>query len=115
MITGSSVKAITWSARVLSVGLTALFFVFFFYDPLKTVSLNEIILLVFFPGLFFTGYAWGWKNPGWGSLIIIAGFSGFYFVHYLQAGQFPEGWGFFLFLAPALLWLLSLLFRKSAL
>jgi len=113
MITGSSIKALTWSARALSIVLTVLFFVFFFYDPIAEITTDEIILLLFFPFTFIVGYVVAWNRPLTGSWIILSGFAGFYIAHYFQTGSFPEGWGFFMFIIPAIFYLLTFVFKKS--
>ena len=104
-------RYIRWTARVLSV-LTFLFLLLFFVgegimgnDPLIMPSVQEWLLLIWFPIGLLIGLGLGWRDEMWGGLIGVGSMFLFYITDILFTGTPPSGIAFPLLALPAFLFL----------
>jgi hypothetical protein len=82
------------------------------------MGLREWLGVLFFPLGVSGGMVIAWRREALGGLITLFSLLGFYFIYgYWLSGTFPQGWMFFAFSAPGLLflvcWLLSRVFSRS--
>ena len=108
-------KALTWSARILSIislGIILLFFIGEGFDP-TVIKLKEWIGFIFFPFGISIGMILGWWKEGVGGVITVGSLLLFYLAHVLLNGRFPSGWAFFVFSIPGILFFLSWIKRRK--
>jgi len=104
----SMILAIRWIARiwsVVSLGLLLLFFIGEGFEAVQ-ITLQEWVLLLFFPLGIVLGMAIAWRWEGLGGGITLGSLFAFYIASYLLSGRLPGGPYFALFAAPGLLFLI---------
>lgn len=94
-----------------SISFLALFIVAHISEAGPLPNLSEWCLLMFFPGGVLFGLLLGLCYPAIGSLTSIGSLIAFYSIHFLQAGDVPQGPFFVVFTAPALLLAFDAWFR----
>jgi hypothetical protein len=107
--------AVRWVARFSALALAGL--VLFFaigqgFNPFK-LKPTELALTVPF-GACWVGFCLGWRWEGWGGLLVVAGVSSFYLVHFAVTGfgHFPRGWAVPALAGPGVLFLLCWFWRR---
>ena len=99
---------IRWLARLSSLASILIIGLFFFVgqEEQSFQNLNEVLGFVFFPVGVLAGFIVAWKLEMLGAAISIASLMCFYLWHYLGSGDLPTGPWFFVFAAPAFVFLL---------
>ncbi|MDT3739111.1 MAG: hypothetical protein RO257_06360 [Candidatus Kapabacteria bacterium] len=108
-------RVIQWIAR--SFSILAIFVILIFvvgegFNPFKFTS-EELLLSIFFPVFTLIGLIVAWKYELIGGLISVAGLVLFYIFHQIISQDFPEGWAFLVFTAPAFLFILYAALHKN--
>ena len=98
-----------WTARLLSIasiGLILLFAVGEKFNPVQFTPI-ELLEFLFFPVGISAGMIVAWWMEGLGGSITVGSLLMFYAINFATSGRFPRGWVWWLFTAPALLFLLN--------
>lgn len=109
------VKSLRWLGRAGSLAVIfvlALFVVGEAGHNTVPVRARDLPGLALFPVGVVLGMILSWKYELEGSFLSIGSLIGFYAVCHLMVGNFPNGWAFIVFTAPAFLFLLSGLMEK---
>jgi hypothetical protein len=110
-----SLRALRWSARVLSILAVAVILLFAFGERLNFSHFTApgLVLFAFFPIGVSLGMGLAWRWEGWGGGITVASLAAFYLVDRLTSSSFPRGFAFFALAAPGFLFLLCWLWTRS--
>jgi hypothetical protein len=79
------------------------------FNPFR-LSITEMILVVLF-WISCAGLVVGWKWEGIGGAVSTLSLLAFFFVEYIQSGNFPRGWAFEIIALPGICFLLASLLR----
>jgi hypothetical protein len=96
-----------WAARLLALllaGGVLLLAVGEGFNPAKLTPSALALSVPFF--IAWVGLWLGWRWPGLGGILVVAGVLGFYLVHWVERGRFPNGSAFLLMAIPGGLFLL---------
>lgn len=103
----SLLPILKWTARISSIVSIGLILLFLIADSEAnlTVTLNDVILMLFFPLGVIAGMIFSWYKPGEEAKYSLFALAAFYAMHYYIAGRFPQGSAFFFFVLPSLIFL----------
>ena len=113
--TAVSLRALRWSARVLSILVVGIVLLFAFGEGLNFshFTARELVSFVFFPLGVCLGMVVAWRREGLGGGITVASLAAFYLADRLSSSGFPRGFAFAAFAAPGFLFLLCWLWTRS--
>jgi hypothetical protein len=108
-------RILTWLARGMSVPAVGIIILFMFGEGFSPshFTLREGILFACFPGLVCTGMVISWFKERWGAMVSLAGLAAFYGLHYVFSHCFPGGGAFLVITAPAFLFLLASILKRT--
>lgn len=98
-----------WAARIIGVGLLALYLVFILGEGAPPVRAQTAAMYTALLGI-----ALAWHYEAAGGILTLAGAAWFYGLNHASSGRWPGGWVFPLFWAAGALFLLSALTRRSS-
>ena len=109
-----ALRALRWSARVLSILAVGIILLFAFGEGLNLslFTARELVLFVFFPLGVCLGMVVAWRWEGLGGGITVASLAAFYLVHRLSSSSFPRGFAVVALAAPGFLFLLCWLWTR---
>jgi len=99
---------LTWIARLLSLAITVLLFLFMFGGAEHTnFTPQEFLAVLFFPIGLVAGFGLSWWRPRLGAFVSLGSLAVFYLYMFFSSGTFPGGPYFVLFAIPAFLFLIA--------
>jgi hypothetical protein len=99
------VEVCRWAARMLSLGLIAVFLIFWIAEGELGLVFRSSMMQCLVVAVVGLGLGWKWEAVGGG--LSLAGVAGFYALNFAQTGRFPGGWVFPLMFVPGILYLIA--------
>ncbi len=81
-------------------------------EELSDLTTTEYLLIGAFSAIWL-GYAFGWSNEKWGTILILGGWLAFYMINFIDTGRFPRGFFMVSLVFPGILYLVYLINDKK--
>jgi hypothetical protein len=81
-------------------------------EELSDLNTTEYLFIGAFSAIWL-GYAFGWSNEKWGTILILGGWLAFYMINFIDTGRFPRGFFMVSLVFPGILYLVYLFKDKK--